>query len=254
MNFSPKLLVPWPAPFHGIAAQGDNAKQTLFTPALTWKDRNMKFFNCLALLALLIAVTGCSQEAAPDADATTPATATNESDSPASGSETPADANDESAGETTALTPENTKIEFVGNHTGEKKDPRQGSFQQFTGEAVVDGTLKSVSVDIETASITTEIDKLTNHLKNADFFDVNQYPKASFQSTEIVDNGDGTATITGDLTLLEKTESITFPATVSTEGGLTLKAEFAIDRTLWGMNFGTDNVEKEVPMTITVGG
>jgi polyisoprenoid-binding protein YceI len=59
-------------------------------------------------------------------------------------------------------------------------------------------------------------------------------------------------TITGDLTLLGKTQPITFPATVSTENGFDLQAEFQIDRTKFGMDYGTENVLKEVDMTITV--
>lgn len=167
---------------------------------------------------------------------------------------TGAAAPDSSAGTAIVLSPENTSIKFIGNHTGDDPQPRLGSFQQFTGQAVVDGTLKSVQVEIETASLTTEIEKLTNHLKNADFFDVNQFPKATFQSTAIQDHGDGTVQITGDLTLLDSTHSVTFPATVSYEGGLKLQAEFELDRTVWGMNFGLDQIEKQVPMTITIGG
>jgi polyisoprenoid-binding protein YceI len=158
------------------------------------------------------------------------------------------------AGKKIELTPKNTSIEFTGIHTGDKPDPRHGRFQQFTGTAVVNGGLKSVVVNIETASLTTEIEKLTNHLKNADFFNVNQFPTASFHSTSIKETGEGMVEITGDLKLLDTTNSITFPAKVGTEGGLTLNAEFKIDRTKWGMNYGVDNVEKEVPMKITVGG
>ncbi|MCO6457947.1 MAG: YceI family protein [Pirellulaceae bacterium] len=161
---------------------------------------------------------------------------------------------DDSAGTAIVLSPENTSIKFIGNHTGDDPQPRLGSFQQFNGKAIVDGTLKSVQVEIETASLTTEIEKLTNHLKNADFFDVNQFPKAAFQSTAINDQGDGTVEITGDLTLLDSTHSVTFPATVNYDGGLKLRAEFELDRTVWGMNFGLDKIEKMVPMTITVGG
>src|SRR5688572_29796372 len=76
-----------------------------------------------------------------------------------------------------SLGPENAKIQFVGTHVGPKPDPkaRTGGFERFTGEAVVDPaskTLKSVSIDIETASLWTQVGgKLTNHLNSEDFFD-----------------------------------------------------------------------------------
>jgi polyisoprenoid-binding protein YceI len=200
----------------------------------------MKYWLLPCCLGIVTLLSGCAQNA-DDADKT----------GSGASAETAAP---EVEGDKISLTPENTSIEFIGNHTGDDPKPRHGSFQQFAGTAVVDGALKAVTVDIETASLTTEIEDLTKHLKNTDFFDVNQYPQARFESTEIKDNGDGTVEITGDLTLLDSTQSVTFPASVSTESGLTLKAEFEIDRTRWGMDYGLDKIEKQVPMTITIGG
>jgi polyisoprenoid-binding protein YceI len=154
-----------------------------------------------------------------------------------------------------ALTPESTKIQFVGTHSGDKPDPRTGTFGKFTGKAVVEGeTLQSLQVDIETASLTTDIEKLTNHLKSPDFFDVRQHPKATFVSTKVEPDGAGKVKITGDLTLLGVKKPISFPATVSTVGGaLKLNAEFSIDRTQFNMTYGEGKVEKLVAMTVAVG-
>ena len=156
------------------------------------------------------------------------------------------------------LAPENTKIVFVGTHSGAKPDPRTGGFGKFTGKAEVDAdakTLKAVSVEIETGSLWTQIEMLTNHLKNADFFDVKEHPQAAFQSTKI-EAGDatGSVTITGNLTLHGATKEISFPATVSiTDAGLTLSSKFTIDRTEFGMTFGEGKVEKKVALTVVIG-
>ena len=86
------------------------------------------------------------------------------------------------------LSPDNTRILFIGTHAAPKRpDPRTGGFAKFKGEAAVDGkTLKSVSVDIETESLWTEVGgRLTNHLKSADFFEVTEHPTAKFVSTKI---------------------------------------------------------------------
>lgn len=168
------------------------------------------------------------------------------------GADPPADG---AASNEVELTPANTKIQFVGTHTDpEKPDPRTGTFGQFSGTATVEGgKLTAVSVTIQTESLSTEIEKLTNHLKSPDFFAVKQFPQATFKSTKIGPAGDGTMNITGDLTLLATTKSITFPATVTTDGGLKLSAEFIIDRTEFGMEYGQDGVKKEVAMTVTVG-
>lgn len=150
------------------------------------------------------------------------------------------------------LTPENTTIAFVGKHVGDEPKPRHGQFQRFNGVAVVGKNLESVTVEIDTSSLSTEIEKLTNHLKQADFFDVVEFPKATFTSTQISEEDEGAVTITGELTMLGKTESVSFPASVNTEAGLQLKAEFAMDRTRWGMDYGLDQIEKQVEMTITI--
>jgi polyisoprenoid-binding protein YceI len=156
------------------------------------------------------------------------------------------------------LTPENTKILFVGTHVGPKPDPRTGGFEKFTGEAVVDDenkTLKSVEVDIDTTSIWTQFGNLTRHLNTPDFFDTREYPKAKFVSKSIKPGQDpGAVEITGDLTLLAETKEIKVPATVSVDdGGLALKADFKIDRTEFGMDRLVDRVEKPVALTVVIG-
>ena len=156
-----------------------------------------------------------------------------------------------------ALSPDNTKIVFVGTHAAPKKpDPRTGGFAKFKGEAAVDGkALKSVTVDIETDSLWTEVGgRLTNHLKSADFLEVREFPTAKFVSTKIEPAADGKAKITGNLTLHGQTKQISFPATIAvTDKGLTLASEFTIDRTNWGINYEPNQVVKEVTLKVAIG-
>ncbi|QDU77810.1 hypothetical protein Pan97_48890 [Bremerella volcania] len=152
------------------------------------------------------------------------------------------------------LTPENTLIQFVGTHKGDKPDPRTGKFGKFNGMVqAADGKLTEIKVVIDTASLETEIEKLTNHLKSPDFFDVRENPEAKFVSKSIEAADDGTVKITGDLTLLGETKSISFPAKVKVGKDITLDAEFVINRVDFGMDYGTDNVHEDVTMTIKVG-
>jgi polyisoprenoid-binding protein YceI len=152
------------------------------------------------------------------------------------------------------LSPQNTKIQFVCAHVGPRPDPRKGGFAKFTGKAQLDGkSLKSFTVDIDTASIGTEFEKLTNHLKSPDFFEVRKYPSARFESTKI-EPGSGTAQITGKLTLHGVTKEISFPAAIEiTDSGLKLSSEFTIDRTDFGINYDPTKVEKKVSMTVIIG-
>lgn len=155
------------------------------------------------------------------------------------------------------LAPANTQINFVGVHEGAKPDPRKGGFTKFTGKAHVadDGMLKSVSLDIDTTSLATEIPKLTAHLKSADFFDVREHPQARFESTSIsATDKPGTFEVTGKFTLLGKTKEIKIPATVAvTSAGLTLQSEFTIDRTQFGMTYGVGKVKNDVNMSVAIG-
>lgn len=152
------------------------------------------------------------------------------------------------------ITPDNTRVEFIGTHAPGKTEPRKGEFQKFVGHLELkEQKLSSIRVDIDTTSIKTEIDKLTNHLKSPDFFDVNEHPEAKFESTSIDAQTKGKAKVTGNLTLLGKTQSITFPVTYSAAENLVLTADFMIDRTKFGMDYGLDNVEKEVQIIINVG-
>lgn len=160
------------------------------------------------------------------------------------------------------LTPENSKIEFIGTPAvaGGRPDPKLGGFEKFTGQAEADPdtmTLKSVSMEINTQSIWTQVGgPLTNHLKGADFFDVNQFPNIMFKTTNVgvTDAAEGNYTLTGELTLHGVTKPISIPAAIKIAGdGLTLISKFTIDRTEYGMTEALDGVKKEVAITVVIG-
>lgn len=154
------------------------------------------------------------------------------------------------------LGPENSKVIFVGAHTGEKPDPRTGGFEKFSGKLTTDaGKLTAVSFEISTDSMWTEIGgKLTTHLKSPDFLDSKEFPEIKFQSTKVESGEDGKATITGDLTMHGETKSITIPANVKiSDAGIALGADFKVDRTEFGMTTATDKVEKSVDLKVIVG-
>lgn len=156
-----------------------------------------------------------------------------------------------------ALTPKNTRIQFVGTHSPPRQpEPRKGSFEKFSGQAEVDPAgkaLKKVAIKIETNSIKTEFDKLTNHLNSPDFFDTREYPTARFESTKITAGENGKVTIAGKLTLLKTTKEITFPATVKvSDSGLSLKADFKIDRLDFGIGVNQKGVERPVSLSVAI--
>ncbi|MEM8911347.1 MAG: YceI family protein [Planctomycetota bacterium] len=127
----------------------------------------------------------------------------------------------------------NSKIEFVGTKPGGSHD---GGFKDFTASATIDpanplsGTL---SIEIDSTSLWSDHPKLTNHLKNPDFFDVRKFPKISFKSTEMMPGESaGAGMVKGEMTMLGKTNEVEFPVTCAVDGTTcTLTGEFKIDRT-----------------------
>lgn len=153
---------------------------------------------------------------------------------------------------TIGLTGDNTKITFVGTKTGGKHD---GGFKTVTGSFTVEGTDPTAgkfTVEIDTDSMWTDNEKLTTHLKSADFFEVKQFPKAKFVSTKIA-KGEKGYTVTGDLTLHGVTKPVTFPADITLDDkGLTLTSSFKINRNDWGITYGKGKVDDDVALSVAV--
>lgn len=146
------------------------------------------------------------------------------------------------------LTGTNTKVEWTGTKSDGKHD---GGFKKLKGTAVVDDESLSFDVEIDCASLYSDNDKLTGHLKSPDFFSIKEHPTAKFKSTS-VEKGDSGYTVTGNLTLLGKTKEISFPAEIDTKGKVSLKADFKIDRTEFGMTYGKGKVDEQVALRIRV--
>jgi polyisoprenoid-binding protein YceI len=147
------------------------------------------------------------------------------------------------------------------NFHGSKPDGsgHDGGFKDFSGKITLDEntvTLKAIEMEIKTDSLWADGPaRLTNHLKDTDFFEVKAYPKASFTSKEISKGqNDGEFTVKGDLTLHGVTKEISFPAKVKVEDGkLTPESKFTFDRTGFGINYDTAKVNKEVSVAVAVG-
>ena len=133
-----------------------------------------------------------------------------------------------------------SKVEFTGAKVTGSHD---GGFREFAGTIDFDPatpTNSTIEVTIQTASLFTDSDRLTGHLKSDDFFDVENMPTAVFRSTAIAAGGEGDAThtITGELTLHGVTKSISFPATVSvSDAEVAATSEFAINRQDFGITY-----------------
>lgn len=149
------------------------------------------------------------------------------------------------------LETEKSKITFVGK----KSDGQhEGGFKKFTVKAEANfenPDSSSLDVEIEADGLWADDPKLEGHLKNPDFFDVRKYPKIKFESTKIVHGEEGKAEIIGKLTLLGKTHELKVPVSVQvTDANVKVQADFKLDRTKWGMNYGVGKIENDVQVKV----
>src|SRR4051812_3076343 len=113
---------------------------------------------------------------------------------------------------TYTLDPTHTRIGFVARHAMVTKV--RGSFNEFEGTAVVDGTNpadSTVRVTIDAASIDTRNADRDAHLRSNDFLAMDEYPQITFVSTGVVAVDETTFEVSGDLTIKDVTKPVTVP-------------------------------------------
>jgi polyisoprenoid-binding protein YceI len=146
---------------------------------------------------------------------------------------------------TWTLDPVHCTVEFTARHMGISKV--RGRFHAFDATVVVGDSLEtsSLSATVDMSSVDTNNAVRDAHLRNSDFFHVDQHPEMTFQSTEIASAGDNTYVIIGDLTINGTTRqeqldvvfhgTETFPGDGSFHAGF--EATAAISRTDYGIDF-----------------
>lgn len=118
-----------------------------------------------------------------------------------------------------------------------------------------------VEMSVNAGNVDTEVDKRDQHLRSADFFNVDQHKMITFKSTSVKKTGDKTFDVTGDLTFLGKTRPVTV-AVQQTGAGKDpwgkyrtgFETTFTIKRSEWGMNFMLNGVSDEVNVTVSAEG
>jgi len=224
----------------------------------------------LAALVVPVNISGCGNPA--DDVAPAKVSAPKSVPSPTSGASAPASSSSTTSAsvaralpkgaEALPITPETSKIEFVGSKVTGKHD---GGFKSFSG---VWGLLPEkveasvLSAEIDMSSTWADNEKLTGHLKAPDFFDVAKFPKSTFESTEITKGSsdtkykDATHTVTGNLILHGVTKSIQFPAKIAvTTDAATLDSEFFLNRKDFQINYpgmANDLIRDEVVIKLAI--
>ena len=108
---------------------------------------------------------------------------------------------------TWTIDPVHSEVGFSVRHMMVSKV--RGRFTSFSGQIVTaeDPTQSSVTAEIDLSSINTGQEQRDEHIKSADFFEVETYPTMTYSSTGIKVE-DGEYVLEGDLTLKGVTRSV----------------------------------------------
>lgn len=123
----------------------------------------------------------------------------------------------------------------------------RGEFEKFNGTIDFDPEnpeQSQVSVRIDAASINTRQPDRDNHLRSADFFNVEEYPVLLFESKRIERLGDNRGRVVGDLTIRDVTREVVldveYAGMARSPWGTTsagFSATTTLDRKEWGLTW-----------------
>ncbi|KAA0109000.1 YceI family protein [Mycolicibacterium sp. P1-5] len=159
--------------------------------------------------------------------------------------------NDPGAVGTWQLVPERSTLRFK-NKTFWGLATVTGTFGgvSSTGQVGANGVV-SGRLDIHASSVKTGIGKRDEHLRSADFFDVEKHPEISVEVAALKPTGTDTADLTATLTIRGVTQPLPLAATITPlgDGAVQLTTEAAVDRTKWGVS---GNMIGMMPATTTL--
>src|ERR1022692_3391775 len=141
-----------------------------------------------------------------------------------------------------AIDPMHSEVQFKVKHL--LISTVTGSFKTFSGSVTTpseDFENAEVQFSIDVNSITTNQEMRDNHLKNADFFEAEKYPKIDFKSTSFKKIKGTEFLLTGNLTMKGITKQVEAKAEfggTAKDGQGNLKAGFEVTATINRKDFG----------------
>lgn len=168
---------------------------------------NIKHLSFFAATALAIALTSCKDDKKIESETNNVSTS--------------------STGSSYTVDPATSKIEWKGYKVVKSENTSHIGFVTLeSGELTAkDGKLESGKFVADMSTLTSEdlkndaeqLEKLNGHLKSADFFNVEKFPTASFEITEITDapaGSDYNTVLDGNFTMKGITKPVSFNANV----------------------------------------
>ena len=120
-----------------------------------------------------------------------------------------------------ALVPAQSSIEFTARQLGV---PVKGHFKQFAAQVQFDTAkpeASKIQLSIDTGSATMGSKETDSNLFSADWFNIAQFPKATFDSTAVKPLGNGKYQVDGTLTIKGSAQKVSVPVQLTQAGNAT---------------------------------
>ncbi len=155
-----------------------------------------------------------------------------------------------------------TQVQYTYTHLGFSHIT--GRFGNVEGDFLFDAkdpTKSSIQVHIPIDSLSTGVADLDKDMRTARFFDVGQFPLATFQSTAVTSTGKDKLAVAGDLTIHGVTKPVTLDVTINKIGvnmmhggvpAVGFDATATIKRSDFGITTYLQNGSDEIALHITM--
>lgn len=146
----------------------------------------------------------------------------------------------------------NSKAEFSGHHAGNQF---KGHFTEWNG--TIDLENSTIKATFNTESANTGNAMYDGTLPTADWFNVKEFPKATFVSTEVIKSDNNTYKVTGAFTIKDVKKPISFDMKISENNPQMLKGhlEFTMNRLDYKLGANSDPsgewVDLDIPVKVT---
>lgn len=161
---------------------------------------------------------------------------------------------------TYTVEPNHSSVVFEAKHFG--TSTVRARIPAKSGTITIDPAAKTGKVEIvlDTAAVVSGVAKFDEHLKSKDFFNVATYPDAIFTATSMTFDGDKVTGVSGDLTMIGKSNPVSLKAThYNCYTSPVLKKqvcggdfETTITRSQWNINFGIPFVPDDTHLLVQI--
>lgn len=143
------------------------------------------------------------------------------------------------------------EVVFSGEHAGV---PFSGVFESWSADVVLPPEASAgIKAEFDLSSATTGDSMYDSTLPEYDWFNTDDFPTGTFESTSIEDRGNGEYLVSGDLTIKGISRPVEF---VLSRSGDSLTSEFTINRIDYNIGVESDPdaewVSEDIEMTLTL--